>query len=88
MSPSTREYDIFEKFAEYEALGTLDYILFVEPNVPEVSLWRRDADRNWTRDTMKGLDGHAVMPAIGVDLALVDLYDGIEFPPVPRLVAG
>lgn len=88
MSPSTRDYDTFEKLAEYQALETLDYILFVEPNAPEASLWRRDEDREWTRDTVEGLDGRISMPTVGVDLALTDLYDGIEFPPSPRLIAG
>lgn len=88
LSPSTRDYDTFEKLAEYEALDTLDYILFVEPNAPEAALWRRDADRSWTRDTIKGLDSHIAMPAIDIDLALADLYDGIEFPPSPQLVVG
>ena len=88
LSPSTRDYETFEKLGEYKALDSLDYILFIEPNAPGAMLWRRDADRNWTRDTIEGLDGHAVMPTIGVDLAIADLYNGIEFPPAPRLGAS
>lgn len=80
MSPSMRDYDTFEKLAEYRSVETLDYILFVEPNAPEVALWRRDDAREWIRDTIEGLDGRAAMPALGVELALADLYDGIEFP--------
>lgn len=86
LSPSTRDFDTFDKLAEYKSVETLDYILYVEPNAPAVSLWRRGDDRRWIRDGMEGLDGTVRMPALGIELALAELYDGLDFPPELRIV--
>ena len=86
LSPSTRDFDTFEKLEEYKGVGSLAYLLVVEPNAPEVVLWSRGADRAWQRRLVSGLDQRLDMPEIGVALALADLYDGVEFPARPRLV--
>ena len=36
LSPSTRDFDTFEKLEEYKAVASLAYLLVVEPNAPEV----------------------------------------------------
>ena len=35
LSPTIRDFDAFEKLAEYKQLDSLGYILMVEPNAPE-----------------------------------------------------
>ncbi len=62
-------------------------ILLVEPNAPEIALWRRDAD-GWQRRLVAGLDQAIDLPDLGMSLALADIYDGVAFPPRPRLVSG
>lgn len=86
LSPSTRDFDTFEKLEEYKAVPSLEYLLVIEPNAPEVVLWSRAPDRAWQRRLVTGLDQEVEMRDIGVTLALSDLYDGIEFPSRPRLV--
>ena len=86
LSPSTRDFDTFEKLSEYRQVESLDYILVVEPNAPEVVVWSRDPERAWVRHVSEGLDRKVEMPAIGVTLALAEIYDGVAFPARPRLV--
>ena len=86
LSPSTRDFDTFEKLEEYKAVASLDYLLVIEPNAPEVVMWSRAADRTWERRLVQGLDQELDMPDVGVRLAMSVVYDGIEFPPRPRLV--
>jgi Uma2 family endonuclease len=86
LSPSTRDFDTFEKLEEYKAVASLHYLLVIEPNAPEVVMWSRRTDRTWERLLVRGLDQHLDMPDVGVRLALSALYEGIEFPPRPRLV--
>jgi len=81
LSPTTRDFDTFEKRAEYEQVESLDYIMFVDPNLAYVDLWSRGADRGWIRQVVEGLDGSVAMPAIGVTLSLAEIYDGVVFPP-------
>ena len=85
LSPSTRDFDTFEKLEEYKAVPTVRYVLLIEPNAPEAVLWSRAEDRTWTRDRIEGLDGQAELPGIGVSLPLRDLYEGVAFSAGPRL---
>ena len=85
-SPDTRDVDTFEKLNEYKAIESVSYILFVEPNLPEAFLWSRDPEHSWQRATITGLDGAINMPGIDIVLPMSSLYDGVEFPPRPRLV--
>lgn len=87
LSPSTRDFDAFEKVAEYRTLRTLDHILLIEPNAAEIRLWSRDADRTWVEARILGLDGLVALTALGIALPASEIYDGVTFPARPRLVA-
>jgi Uma2 family endonuclease len=77
LSPSSRDFDTFEKLTEYQQVEGLDYIMVVEPNAPEVVVWSRDEGRAWVRHAVEGLDREVDMPAIGVTLQLAEIYDGV-----------
>ncbi|HEY4172785.1 MAG TPA: Uma2 family endonuclease [Rhodopila sp.] len=86
LSPTTRDFDTFEKLAEYQQVASLDCIMVVEPNAPEVTVWSRGPDRTWVRRIVEGLDQDVAMPTIGITLPLAEIYDDIAFPARPRLV--
>ncbi len=86
LSPSTRIFDQFRKLEEYKSVPGLRYILLIDPDAPQASLWRRDRDDAWRLGTVEGLDAVITLtePDIAIDLAT--LYEGTTFPPRPRLV--
>ena len=87
LSPTTRDFDSYDKRTEYEQVESLNYIMFVDPNVAYVDVWSRDPDRAWVHHVAEGLDSKVEMPTIGVTLPLADIYEGVVFPPPgPRLV--
>lgn len=86
LSPTTRDFDTFEKLAEYQRVESLDMIIIVEPNAPEVVIWSRGDDRGWVRRLIEGIDATIEMPSLGITLPLAEIYEGIEFPVRPRLV--
>lgn len=86
LSPTTRDFDTFEKLSDYKQVDSLDYIVAIEPNAPEVVVWSRRQDRAWVRHIVEGIDREVDLPAIGVTLPLAEIYDGVEFPARPRLV--
>jgi Uma2 family endonuclease len=86
LSESTRAFDQARKLEEYKTVETLDYVLLVDPDVAEVILWSRDAARTWRHRIIEGLDAVVEMPALGVVVALADLYEGLTLKTVPRLV--
>jgi Uma2 family endonuclease len=85
LSPTTRDFDTIGRLEEYKFVDSLDRILVIEPNAPEVIVWARGADRSWRRAIRQGPDQEIDMPEIGVTLALAEIYDGVEFPARPRL---
>lgn len=87
LSPTTRDFDTIGKLEEYKLIECLERIVVIEPNAPEVIVWVRGADRRWRKAVRKGLGQEIDMPEIGVTLPLAEIYDGVEFPARPRLVA-
>jgi Uma2 family endonuclease len=87
LSPTTRDFDTIGKLDEYKLVDSLERIIVIEPNAPEVIIWERGPDRNWQRSVLRGLDQRVEMPEIGATLPLAEIYDGVEFPARPRVVA-
>lgn len=86
LSPSTRDFDAFEKLGDYRSVASLRHILLIEPNAAEIMAWSRDDAGSWVKERIAGLDGVVILDGLGIELALADLYDGVSFPVRPRLV--
>lgn len=86
LSPTTRDFDTIGKLEDYKLVDSLERIVVIEPNAPEVIIWVRGTDRSWRKAIRRGLDQEIDMPEIGVTLSLKEIYDGVEFPARPRLV--
>lgn len=78
LSPSTRGIDLVRKLEEYKSVPGLAYILLLEPEAPHALLWRRGAE-GWELEERKGLDGAFALPALGIGLAMAELYDRVAF---------
>jgi Uma2 family endonuclease len=87
LSSTTRDFDTIGKLEEHKLVDSLERILVIEPNAPEVIIWMRGSDRAWRKAIRRGLDQEIDMPEIGVTLSFSEIYDGVEFPARPRLVA-
>ncbi len=58
----------------------------MDPDFPQVRLYRCGDDRNWTSERLTGLDAAVEMKLLGLRLVLADLYAGLVFRPRPMLV--
>lgn len=88
LSPTTRDFDTIEKVPEYKAVESLDYILVVEPNAPDVFVWSRQPDRNWERTRIDDLSGSVEMPSLGIALPLAEIYENVVFASPPPVRFG
>ncbi|MGJ5207356.1 Uma2 family endonuclease [Bradyrhizobium sp. HKCCYLR20261] len=86
LSPTTGGFDVTVKLAEYQALPSLDYILFVDTDSPNVHLYSRAANGAWTDVVLKGIEAVIQLKKLNVSLELRDVYAGLDFRPKPRLV--
>ena len=87
-SPSTRDFDTYDRLREYKRIEGLHRILLVEPNRAEVTIWTSGAEAGWTKDEVAGLGSSVHMPELGIVLVLADVYDGIAFPADLRIVGS
>jgi hypothetical protein len=66
----------------------LEYILFIETEMPSVHLYSRGGDGRWEDKVVKGLDEVIGFPKLQVMLKLAEIYDGLQFRERPKLVEG
>ena len=86
LSPTTGGFDVTVKLAEYQALTSIQYILFVDTEMPNVHPYFRGEDGRWQDRIIKGLDATIDFPKLAMVLTLADIYDGLQFRERPRLV--
>jgi Uma2 family endonuclease len=86
LSPTTGGFDVTVKLAEYQSLPSLEYILFVDTESPNVHLYSRSDDGFWKDVVLKGLEALVELEKLNVALELREIYSGLEFRPRPTLV--
>ncbi len=80
LSPSTEAYDRGVKFALYRRLESLtDYVL-ISQDRPSLEHFRRQPGNTWLLATYEGLEATALLPSLGCDLPLGEIYDKVEWP--------
>lgn len=73
LSPSTEGYDRGTKWASYRQLPTLQEYLLVAQDRPSVEHYVR-TDRGWSFDAITDLNATVVLPSIGCELRLCEIY--------------
>lgn len=82
LSHSTESYDRGTKFQNYRSLASLTDYLLVAQDRPQVEHYARQNDNQWLLTEVTGLEGNDRLPSLGCTIALADVYDLVEFPPV------
>lgn len=88
LSPTTRAFDQNDKLEEYKTVPSLRYVLLVDPDAPQVRLYRRADAERWFTERATGLHASIGLPLFAMDLRLTDLYARIEFRPRLSVVGG
>ncbi|MGJ3265523.1 MAG: Uma2 family endonuclease [Salinarimonas sp.] len=88
LSPSTRDFDAFEKLEEHKRVASIDAILLVEPNRPLLVAWIRSDGDAWSRTILEGLEAELDLPALDLALPLAAVYADVAFPKEPPRVVG
>jgi Uma2 family endonuclease len=86
LSASTRDFDLFVKLEEYRTLPGLRHIVMVDPEAPQVVHWARDDAGSWGYTALEGLQAVLSFPDLPATIPLAELYEGLEFRPLPRLI--
>jgi Uma2 family endonuclease len=76
LSPTTRSFDLGEKADRYSQLPSCREIWLVDSTRPWMRLWRR-AGELWTV-TLPIVEGGFTSEVLGTEIALAELYRGVE----------
>ena len=82
-SPGTSAIDTTDKLDEYRGHDDIRLIMFVDPDIVAVKLYRRGDDGSWHVEKYDALDQDIELPEIGGAISLKDIYDTLD--PSPRL---
>ena len=80
LSPSTRSYDRGEKFRLYRDIPSLKEYILVDSGSVHVEIFRINNKGFWELQEYKVRSGRLSIKAVGVSLAVADIYEGVNFP--------
>ncbi|QMW21512.1 Uma2 family endonuclease [Sandaracinobacteroides saxicola] len=72
LSPTTRDNDLGTKLKEYEALASLEMILFIDPADETIRLHQRLGPDSWRID--KRLEGDIPLPSLNITLPRAEIF--------------
>jgi Uma2 family endonuclease len=73
LSPSTEDYDRGEKLSHYQTIASLEEVVLVAHDRPEIEVIRREADGTWSRH-IAGAGQSVRLTSIACDLAVAEVY--------------
>lgn len=83
LSGSTEVYDRGAKFEAYQQVASMRLYVLISQDHPRVEVYERreGGGSQWLYTAYGGMDAIAKLPALGVELPLINLYENVEFPP-------
>ncbi|MCM1983947.1 Uma2 family endonuclease [Lyngbya confervoides] len=79
LSRSTQSYDRGDKFAAYRTIEALQDYVLIDQYRPQVEHYVKQAENQWLLTTYSGLDATFRLDSVGVEVALAELYEAVEF---------
>lgn len=78
LSPSTEKWDRGWKLARYLTIPSLKEVILVSQTEPKTERYSRDG-KDWLFAISMGLDSTLVLPSLGIDVPLSEIYDRVRF---------
>jgi Uma2 family endonuclease len=75
LSPTTRHFDMFDKYLEYRKIPELRYYLLVEPTKKLITLCQKDDKGEWSTELFDEKDGNISLKYIGLELDVAAVFE-------------
>ncbi len=79
LSDSTRRADLVEKRDAYLTIPSLKVLIFIEPDSPQITLYRSNPGGGFTTESHSGLESVIPLAEIEASLPLAEVYERVEF---------
>ena len=83
LSPTTEAYDRGDKFTHYKSIESFAEYLLIAQHRPHVTHYVKDAGGVWQYEEINDLEQSLRLATLDSQLALRDVYESVEFPPLP-----
>jgi len=80
LSPSTRSYDLGQKFRLYRDIPTLKEYIVVDTELVRIDANRINEKKHWELEEYKSMDDELVFPSIKVTIPLTEIYERTRIP--------
>jgi len=81
LSPSTENYDRGQKFLFYQNLDSLQEYVLISQHEPRIDHYLKQETGSWWLKIIVGIEETLPLTSIGVEIALRDIYERVEFGP-------
>lgn len=85
LSESTEAYDRGIKSEQYRRIASLQAYVLISQRAAHVEHYERKEDGSWNFTEVSGLNTTMLLPALGIEIPLGDLYAGAELDEPPHL---
>jgi Uma2 family endonuclease len=75
LSPTTRHFDMFDKYLEYRKIPELRYYLLVEPSKKLITLCQKDDKGDWSTELFDEKDGTIDLKFLGLSLNVAAVFE-------------
>jgi Uma2 family endonuclease len=79
LSPTTREHDRGEKFDLYRPLKSLQAYVLIDPDVPFVDYFQRQANGTWKLTEYRQLTDKLALPLLRITIPLASIYARVDW---------
>jgi Uma2 family endonuclease len=79
LSKSTEAYDRGKKMQYYRSIPSLQAVLLISQNEPQVEYHQRNAAAEWVVRDFEGEEGVCPLEVLGIELPLAEIYERVDF---------
>jgi Uma2 family endonuclease len=84
LSPSTRGFDIGDKFTYYKSIESFTEFLLIDPDKPHVVLYTKQSADAWLHREFNDLAATIYLTSLDCEISVSEIYLDIEFPEIIR----
>jgi Uma2 family endonuclease len=79
LSKSTQNYDRGDKFEAYRTMESFQEYVLINQYRPQVDHYAKQSANQWLLTIYRGLEASFRLESVGVEIALAELYEAVEF---------
>ena len=79
LSNATKNYDRSEKFIDYRTIPSFQEYLLIDQYKPHVEQYIKQGANQWLLVEYGRLEDSFLLPSLGIEISLADLYENVEF---------